>query len=432
MPPGEAPLNHHQPLRKVFEYLKAFTELRFPPVKDIEQQKKVLRLDKLPLHPSVELFSNGLNAPDESEASGIVLRVTRPSMSVCPPPPASIANWIKPGWNDVDKDAECYSSMNVAERDGYVHLDQFDDVQERVATLTQWRKLRREWQRNERPARDAAVLFQAIYEWFGIRERESEEIEILVGEGLLNCSNDSGDFNHQVLLQRVDLEFYPEKSNPQFVFRKRDQPPELYLELLRAVPGANLRQLSVCIDELKKAEISPLGRQDTEGFLKRLVQGVFAPTGQWITTTAANQSSNSQPDNLAPEPAPLLQPKSVTIRLHDGQYELSDDTAFEVTGPITADNLGTCMEQLRQRGWEPRLSTIGGTAMRRAPVIFMRKRQSGMSNVFDLILEDIANRLSFPEALIQIIGGNSPIPSDNGNGVSQQSRFFLFKICLPS
>src|SRR6516164_5083548 len=131
MPPGEAPLNHHQPLRKVFEYLKAFTELRFPPVKDIEQQKKVLRLDKLPLHPSVELFSNGLNAPDESEASGIVLRVTRPSMSVCPPPPASIANWIKPGWNDVDKDAECYSSMNVAERDGYVHLDQFDDVQER-------------------------------------------------------------------------------------------------------------------------------------------------------------------------------------------------------------------------------------------------------------------------------------------------------------
>src|SRR5271166_2100833 len=28
------------------------------------------------------------------------------------------------------------------------------------------------------------------------------------------------------------LEFYPEKRNPQFIFRKREQPPELYLDFL--------------------------------------------------------------------------------------------------------------------------------------------------------------------------------------------------------
>ena len=28
------------------------------------------------------------------------------------------------------------------------------------------------------------AAFQAVYEWFGIHERESEEIEILAGDGL--------------------------------------------------------------------------------------------------------------------------------------------------------------------------------------------------------------------------------------------------------
>src|SRR5215469_12548109 len=107
MIPSEAPLRHQQHLRKVFEFLKAFTALRFPPVKDIGHQKKVLWLDTLPQHSSVELLNNNASKEDESEDSGVVLRVTRPATTACPPPPECLANWMRPGWNDPDKDAEC-------------------------------------------------------------------------------------------------------------------------------------------------------------------------------------------------------------------------------------------------------------------------------------------------------------------------------------
>ena len=43
-------------LLKVFEFLKAYTELRYPPVRDIGQQLRVLWLKNLPEHPSVEVF----------------------------------------------------------------------------------------------------------------------------------------------------------------------------------------------------------------------------------------------------------------------------------------------------------------------------------------------------------------------------------------
>ena len=50
--------------------------------------------------------------------------------------------------------------------------------------------------------------------------------------------------------------------------------------------------------------------------------------------------------------------------------------------------------------------------IRREPVIFMRHRQSGVSNVFDLILEDIANRVDFPAALLQIVGFAAAVQND--------------------
>src|SRR5271157_4933597 len=89
---------HRERLRKVFEFLKAYVELRYPPVRDIEQQLKVLYLNDLPEHPCVERFRGGTDLEDESEDADIVLRITRPSLTACPSPPAAIADWLKPGW----------------------------------------------------------------------------------------------------------------------------------------------------------------------------------------------------------------------------------------------------------------------------------------------------------------------------------------------
>ena len=198
--------------------------------------------------------------------------------------------------------------------------------------------------RKEQPARQALAAFQTAYEWFGIHEREAEQIELLVGDGLLHCPDEGGAFNHQVLLQRLELEFYPEKGNPQFVFRKREQPPELYVEFLRLLPQANHQQIAKCVEELKQTELSPLGGEETDGFLRRLIYGLFPGAGDLLA--AGDQPKGDQP------------------------------------------------------------------TIRRAPVIFMRQRRSGVENVFDLVREDIGKRTEFSAALLQIVGLGGGRPAD--------------------
>jgi very-short-patch-repair endonuclease/DNA polymerase III delta prime subunit len=323
-------------LRKVFEFLKAYTELRYPPVRDVAQQLRILWLKDLPQHPSVEVFQSDGESAAESEDADIILRITRPSLTACPSPPQSIAEWLKPGWQDIDGDVETHDSRNVPDKDGRARIERFTEVTQRPSLLLRWQQERAEWQANELPARQSLTVFQTVYEWFGIHEREAERIEILVADGLLHCPDDGGDFNHPVLFQKVELEFYPEKQHPRFLFRKREQPPELYSEFLRAIPGANQLQIARCVEELKATEFSPLGSNDTEGFLQRLINGLFPTGGTFI-------SSDAEPSKKDP-------------------------------------------------------------TIRRDPVLFMRQRQSGLGSVFDLVLEDIAKRMDFPAALLQIVG----------------------------
>ena len=283
VPSSLSPTEPSDRLLKVFEFLKTYLDLRYPQALDITQQMRVLWLNDLPQHESIEIFRpNQGPEPASEEDSDIVLRISRPGLTPCPTPPAAIAAWLKPGWQEIDTSAEVQPSRTMGEKNGSTRIERFEDVPQRPAVFRKWQEQRAEWQRRERPVRRALGVFQTVYEWFGIHEREAEQIELLVGDGLLNCPAEAGAFNHHVLLQRLELEFYPEKGNPQFVFRKREQPPELYVEFLRLLPEANHQQIAKCVEELKLSELSPLDQQETDGFLRRLIYGIFPGAGEML------------------------------------------------------------------------------------------------------------------------------------------------------
>jgi len=56
--------------------------------------------------------------------------------------------------------------------------------------------------------------------------------------------------------------------------------------------------------------------------------------------------------------------------------------------------------------------------IQREPVIFMRQRRTGPASIFDLVLEDIANREIFPPALLQILGLETcgPVSTESHSG----------------
>ena len=93
----------HNPVRerltKLFEFLRAYVDLRFPPARNITQQPQYLWLNELPAHPSVELFQDAAKSVDDVENNNdIVLRLTRPVITECPHPPAELVEWLHPGW----------------------------------------------------------------------------------------------------------------------------------------------------------------------------------------------------------------------------------------------------------------------------------------------------------------------------------------------
>jgi len=201
-------------LLKIFEFLKTYLDLRYPHVRDISQQMRVLWLNDLAQHEAIEIFHpNGDPEQESEDESDIVLRITRPGLTHCPTPPAAIADWLKPGWQEIDAHAEVLPTRPAREKNEPVIIERFEDVPQRPAAFRKWQEERAEWQQKEQPARQALAMFQSVYEWFGIHEREAEQIELLVGDGLLHCPDETGVFNHHVLLQRLELEFYPEKDD---------------------------------------------------------------------------------------------------------------------------------------------------------------------------------------------------------------------------
>ena len=130
------------------------------------------------------------------------------SETPCPTPPKELSGWLKPGWQEVSGRAENRESRNVINDDGKTTIEQFTDLAEPPALFRTWKRQRDQWVQNERPARESLVLFQQIYEWYGIQEREGEKVELLVGDGVLRHGLGEESFCHPVLLQKLELEFY--------------------------------------------------------------------------------------------------------------------------------------------------------------------------------------------------------------------------------
>ncbi len=104
-------------VRQLYLFLKEANQLRFPPVRDFSQHPKAVRLANAPDHPCVQI-----NRPRRNEsAEGVddcLLRVRRPSLTTCPPPPYNVSQWLLPEWDDPTKAAYFAESRNAAGAEG--------------------------------------------------------------------------------------------------------------------------------------------------------------------------------------------------------------------------------------------------------------------------------------------------------------------------
>jgi very-short-patch-repair endonuclease len=269
-------------VRQLYLFLKEANQLRFPPVRRLSQHPRTIRLSDAPDHPCVQI-----NRPRRGEsaqaADDCLLRVGRPQLTSCPSPPLNVSNWLLPDWDDPTKAAYFAESRNAAGAEGAALTIRFEDDAQRLADFEAWSAQREEWAATELAARKALGFFELFYEIHSAIERDGEQLELVSGDGRLSWRATSSmegtvPIDHPILLKRVELRF--DASAAEFSIHETDRVTELYSALfvdLQSIAAASLRSRAV---ELENAGFHPWGWEDTENYLRTVVQTLSPTTGR--------------------------------------------------------------------------------------------------------------------------------------------------------
>lgn len=296
----------HSKLIQVFRYLQALNQLRNPAQREIRDQPWAMWFHDLPEHPCIHLGvgpriasnidSANANSPaavqqDASNAdSDFILKVSRPELTKAPEPPREITPWLQSGWQRIDGkiSVEATITTGVGEQR---RILKFEADPRRRQLVEEWKVRRDAWVAAERPAQRAMDIFEKLYELRAQIERESESLELMLGDGLLTWQRSDGNsINHPVLLRRLQLLFDPEV--PEFKLVETEHPPELYTALFQSIPDVNAIAIGNCRDDLDRGGWHPLGGEDTSNFLKRLVTQL-SPRGTFVGTATLQEHKNT-------------------------------------------------------------------------------------------------------------------------------------------
>lgn len=299
---------------QVFGYLKALNEYRNPAKRQLKEHTWSFWLDDLPDHPDVQRVLRRKPAADDSQDAanepdaGVILRVRRANLTQCPPPPESLRDWLHRGWEQPENDeVRCIESLNETDQEGETVIIRFEDDLQRESDKVAWSALRKKWRTNELPARRAMRIFEQLYELHGRIERDSERLDLVVGDGLLSWQRTDGDIYHPLLIQRVQLIFDPKA--PEFTVVDADFELELYSSLFESIADVDPRALGKCRAELAGTVCHPLD-EDASAYLKRLAL-TLSSKGEMV--------ANRRPAPMQEHPvigrSPVLFPRSRSMGL---------------------------------------------------------------------------------------------------------------------
>ena len=247
-------------LVQIFRYIQALDQLRNPPQKEIRFQNWVLWFHELPAHPAIirgaitDPIGDGNMA--DADSDDYILKIRRPAISDMPMPPAELLPWLENGWQDIEGRIVIKPVLQNRINGQLTDLH-FEDNPQRKPMLDKWVALRERWIASELPAHRTFALYEKLHSLLAEIERESERVELMVGDGLITWQSKDGSFvHHPILLKLVQLQFNPDI--PEFTVIETDQPSELYTAFFQDFPEVSANVLARCREDYTQNEWHPL------------------------------------------------------------------------------------------------------------------------------------------------------------------------------
>ena len=312
-------------IRQVFSFLRVLIQQRFPAPRQIREQPFCMPLRDFPSHENIKYVP----AAEEEDP---ILFVQRPKLYACPTPPQEVQRWLLNGWANPRNEPSTFQQLpmhgETGEESAY---ELFDSSSTRLVFYNKWLDQRRIWAEERIRAESVQALFEKLYELYVLIEKEAGQLELLVGDGLLNWRIQTGGIHHPLLLKRVILKF--DDRLPAFMLYNSDRPVELYSSLLLAIDGADLKLVQKRSEELEAAQYHPLAEEDTRTFLKALVQSLSPKEGQFLEMPGDSERSFPR---VWREPYLFVRKRNTSYGLSVEQILKHLDNATEFSQPLAA------------------------------------------------------------------------------------------------
>lgn len=294
----------------ILKFLNELGSLKNRVVKNIDRQSWSFYFDNIPKSsPEIQLnFRDRVNEEEEEGVSSVILSVKNPEFSPCPTPNIVFSDWIEDDWNQFDHDPTCvekrYKGLTeegtpLKDDNGKILYDFFQDDSSRVKAFQDWLKNWRIWAEEEKRIRTVRDFFRNLYELNMELKKDSETLELMVGNGIL--MNRTNSVCHPILAKRIQIQFRAEKNMIELIDTDRDS--ELYTMLLSNINEINHSAVQKLQKDLDVQNYHPLDRVETYKFLERAIHSL-TPDGR-IFNYGEDVSFNKT-DNLFLQIRPLF------------------------------------------------------------------------------------------------------------------------------
>jgi superfamily I DNA and/or RNA helicase len=255
----------------LYRYIKELCALKYRVITDVDKQYWTLYLNNIPDDPDcISIFYRD-RVDEDSDSDSILLSVKKPDFQRCPDPFASFEEWLEPGWdrytNAVKLKVTLSDAISGDIDDENQTPEHFNDSERRVKAFEQWIAQRNIWVEKQLIIFKTRRFFTRLFEIYTDLERESETLELMVGNGIIR-DKDNNSVNHPILLKRVKFQF-DAKANI-ISIHDADAEPELYTLLLQDMREINHSIIKQMNDDLHENFYHPLDRNDSPDFLKVL------------------------------------------------------------------------------------------------------------------------------------------------------------------
>ncbi|SDY63473.1 Protein of unknown function [Proteiniborus ethanoligenes] len=262
-------MNNTEKAISLFKYIKELYAQRIQVITDVRKQQWCKFVYEIPVDEEnivFNYFDRTDEVNDEGTESAIILQVRKPEFEQCPSMPSSLSKWIESNWNDFTHSVTPIQKLMKYDK-GEEIVVLFTDDEERVRAYREWGKKRDSWVIRQRKIAKTRDFFNELYYSYIDLERDSETIEFMVGQGILDCEvSTSIHTYHPLLLKRVALNF--DSQNNILTISDTNTNSEIYTMLLQEIDYINHSSVKRLKEELSENFYHPLDRNDTPDYLK--------------------------------------------------------------------------------------------------------------------------------------------------------------------